>query len=313
MNDPVLARCSMRFERPDPHAPQMRHMPSRQALGEERWVWKEGDALRILALVKPSSVKTLCSPVAHRATGDSSLRDARPGFSSRPALVPLVRTWEEAACEFSAARGITKGREIIAPRDNSEAHEFTEAPESGKARRITADQFKEAPQSDKGARHRDEKAPTPASRANALSFEPFEILCGPKWLPLEDLLFRADEPCQSASSFFDSPWVIEGDGGNLEHALIEIARKLGRNPPKIVSHGAESWTKPPPGAEVNWVLLCPSTERLRSLSRGAHPLPLPYSGRFSSENAGVARFQGRWTRIRVLPHQEGRDHFHRGE
>ena len=312
MNDPVLARCSMRFERPDPHAPQMRHMPSRQALGDERWVWKEGDALRILALVKLSSVKALCSPVAHRATGDSSLRDGRRGLSSRHASTPLVRTWEEAVCEFSAARGITKGREIIAPRDNSEAHEFTEAPESGKARRITADQFKEAAQSDKGARHRDEKAPTPASRANALSFEPFEILCGPKWLPLEDLLFKEDEPCQSASSFFDSPWVIEGDGGNLEHALIEIARKLGRNPPKIDNHGAESWTKPPPGAEVNWVLLCPSPERLRSLSRGAYPLPLPYSGRFSNENAGVARFQGQWTRIRVLPHQEGRDHFHRG-
>lgn len=312
MNDPVLARCSMRFERPDPHAPQMRHMPSRQALGDERWVWKEGDALRILALVKLASVKALCSPVAHRATGDSSLRDGRRGLSSRHASTPLVRTWEEAVCEFSAARGITKGREIIAPRDNSEAHEFTEAPESGKARRITADQFKEAAQSDKGARHRDEKAPTPASRANALSFEPFEILCGPKWLPLEDLLFKEDEPCQSASSFFDSPWVIEGDGGNLEHALIEIARKLGRNPPKIDNHGAESWTKPPPGAEVNWVLLCPSPERLRSLSRGAYPLPLPYSGRFSNENAGVARFQGQWTRIRVLPHQEGRDHFHRG-
>ena len=112
-----------------------------------------------------------------------------------------MRTWEEAVCEYSAARGITKGREIIAPRDNSEAHEFTEAPESGKARRITADQFKEAPQSDKGARHRDEKAPTPASRANALSFEPFEILCGPRWLPLEDLLFGEDAPCGSASSF----------------------------------------------------------------------------------------------------------------
>ena len=279
----------VRFERPDPHAPQMRHMPSRQALGDERWVWKEGDVLRILALVKLSSVKTLCSPVAHRATGDSSLRDARPGFCSRPALVPLVRTWEEAACEFSAAQGIIESRELRA------------TPE-----------FNGARQSHTGARQREEGVPPPASRANARSFPVCEILCGPKWLPLEDLLFRADEPCQSASSFFDSPWVIEGDGGNLEHALIEIARKLGRNPPKIVSHGAESWTKPPPGAEVNWVLLCPSPERLRSLSRGAHPLPLPYSGRFSSENAGVARFQGRWTRIRVLPHQEGRDHFHRG-
>lgn len=290
MNDPVLARCSMRFERPDPHAPQMRHMPSRQALGDERWVWKEGDVMRILALVKPSSMKTLCSPVAHRATGDSSLRDARPGFSSRPALEPLVRTWEEAACEFSAAKGII------------ESHELRATPE-----------FNGARQSHTGARQREEGAPPHASRANAHSFPVCEILCGPQWLPIEDLLFRADEPCQSASSFFDSLWVIEGDGGNLEHALIEIARKLGRNPPKIVSHGAESWTKPPPGAEVTWVLLCPSTERLRSLSRGAHPLPLPYSGRFSSENAGVARFQGRWTRIRVLPHQEGRDHFHRGE
>lgn len=92
MDDPALARCSIRFERPDPYAPQMRHMPSRQALDDGRWVWKEGDVPWILALVRLPSVKTLCSPAAYKATGNPSSRGVRPDFFSRPALVPLMRT-----------------------------------------------------------------------------------------------------------------------------------------------------------------------------------------------------------------------------
>lgn len=59
--------------------------------------------LRILVLVRPSGVRMLCSPVAHRATGDSLPRGTRPGFSSCSALMLLVRAWGGVACEFNAA------------------------------------------------------------------------------------------------------------------------------------------------------------------------------------------------------------------
>lgn len=237
-NDPVVSRCSMRFERPDPHAPQMRGAPSPRVLGSRLWTWREEEQARIVALVDSEAVKAM-------RAGSSG---PPPGASAEGSCLPdsgqaLVRSWEEALGEYGFP------------------HQGVEGGGAGGG---------------------------PGTL----------ILIGPRWVPLEEAFAPGS---RAPASPFDSPWVLDGDEGNLEKALIEKARILRADPPRITSRATGSWTAPNPPEEVSWVIIAPTPERLRSLTRGPNPLPAQYSGRISQRNAGVARLRGRWTRIRFLP------------
>lgn len=256
VNDPVAARCSMRFERPDPQAPQMRGTPPPQSVGAERWVWTDEGARRLIALVRPEEVKVLRASSARGLRGSVQGAGRSQGSSADGLRRPLVRTWEEAEHR---------------PLEESEA-----LTQSGRCGQSGLRRSSGLP----GSAHPPANGP--------------RILIGPNWLPLE-------EAGDGRDHLLDAEWLIEGDEGNLEKALIEKARILRAGPPRITSRATGSWTAPDPPEEVSWVIIAPTPERLRSLTRGPNPLPAQYSGRISQPNAGVARLRGRWTRIRFLP------------
>ncbi len=242
--DALLAKCALRFERPDPHDPAAPRDSAGIPREPAHWRIRSTREAPRLAVLPDGKMEPPNSTGGH-----ASLRG------------PLVVPWAD---------------------------------------RARAD---ESPCADEG--------PTGATRLGTAPTDPTSsgippvlLLVGPLWEALEECLSRSARPAKEAQ------WVLygaEADGDPLHRALgsalVNADRAESATAAPIDRIASASWTCIASQTRENLVLVAPPPELLRLLERGPNPPPPALLGRIRDERRGLARIDGRWTRLGVAVSQ----------